>query len=302
MDLHQGFTILSGCAAETGFFFFARELDEAAIDSPHSSFLVYDDQDTDEPFQKYEEDVSWPAISMETIKPGKSARLVVAIGPNGNYWELNPETMKEQVGAIAGFSGNLRKLRAIGDEIFACGMGRVVLKRERAGIWHHLGPPARADDPDVTGFEDVGGFAEAEMYAVGWGGEIWWRDRGNWQRVDSPTSLNLRALCCAGDGNVYIVGQDGTMLRGRRDDWTLMDTERKENLMDVAWFAGHTYVTTDFRILRSSGDKLVVETDFVSPGDRPATCLSMLQARDGLVSLGQKDVFIRQDGPWKRVI
>jgi hypothetical protein len=81
-----------------------------------------------------------------------------------------------------------------------------------------------------------------------------------------------------------------------------MESGRKENLMDVAWFGGQVYVTTDFRILKSRGDRLVTETEFAAPGEAPLTCLSLLQARDGLVSLGQKDVFTRQDGPWKRVI
>lgn len=302
MDLHEGFTILSGCASETGFFFFARELDEAAAESPHSSFMVYDDQDADEPFQKYAQDVGWPAIAMATVKPAGSSRLVVAIGPNGDFWEVNPETLEEKVGVIAGFKGNLRALRAIEDEIYACGMGRVVLKRQRAGSWQSLAPPRQNDDPDVTGFENIAGFDQGEMYAVGWGGEIWWRDRGKWRRVDSPTSINLRALCCAGDGNVYVVGQSGTMLRGRRDAWTLLETGRQENLMDVAWFGGRTHVTTDFRILKLHGDRLVNETEFADRADLPVTCLSLLPASDGLVSLGQKDVFTRQAGPWARLV
>jgi hypothetical protein len=42
------------------------------------------------------------------------------------------------------------------------------------------------------------------MYAVGWGGEIWWRDHGTWRRIDSPVSVNLNALCCAEDGHVPV--------------------------------------------------------------------------------------------------
>ncbi len=300
---HDTSTFLSGCAPFKGFFFFAKELDAlAAAGTPNSSFFSFDEDDTEAVFRKYDESVGWPAISMATTKTGESPRLVVAIGPNGDFWEVEAASATETVGAISGFKGNLRKLAAVDGRIYACGMGRAVLRRESVGRWTSFSPGEQQDDPSIVGFEDIGGHREDEMYAVGWGGEIWWRDHGTWRRVDSPTSTKLTALHCAADGNVYVVGQNGTMLRGKRDRWESMRTGCDENLMGVSSLGDQIYVCTDFRILRMTGDGLVDDRDFSDPKDLPRTCLHLLSASDGLVALGQKDVYVRGEGPWSRLV
>jgi hypothetical protein len=299
---HELSTFLSGCAVSCEFFYFAKELDEVAqAGSPNSTFYRYKDADTQSALRRFDATVSWPAIAMATSKPADSIRVVIAIGPNADYWELEPLSTQERVGQIADFKGNLRNLAVIADAIYSCGMGRAVLLRKAPGQWQSIGPKAMKGDPAVIGFEDIGGYDENEMYAAGWGGEIWWRDEGKWRRIDSPTSVNLRALCCTDDG-VYIVGQNGTLLRGRHEAWDVLASGRKENLMDVAAYDGQIYVCTDFRILKLKGEKLVNDTSFAQKTDLPATCLYLLQAADGLISLGQKDVFRRKDGPWERII
>ncbi len=300
---HDTSTFLSGCAPFIDLIFFAKEVDElAAEDTPNSSFFSFDERDTDAQFRKYDTSVNWPAIAMATIKPEDSSRNVVAIGPNGDYWELEPASTQQSVGKIADFQGNLRTLSVIDERIFACGMGRVVLRRDRKGQWASIGPNPTKDDADVIGFEDIGGYSKDEMYAVGWGGEIWWFDNGTWRRVDSPTSVNLTALICAENGSVYIVGHNGIMLQGRHDSWSVIDTDRKENLRDVTFYDGAVYVVTDFRILKFVDDKLVNDTNFADPNDRPTACLLLLKAPDGIISIGGKDIFRRQRESWERLV
>lgn len=300
---HNISTFLSGCAPLYDFFFFAKEIDELIEkDTPNSSFFCFDEQDADAQFRKYDESVGWPAIAMATSKPKGSSRIVVAISPNGDYWEVEPSSAQESIGKITKFRGNLRNLSVIEETIFACGMGRVVLQREGKGQWKPVGPRPKKDDAEVIGFEDIDGYSKAEMYAVGWGGEIWWLDKGIWRQVASPTSINLTALCCAEDELVYVVGHNGIMLRGRHDSWSVIDTDRKENFRDIAFFDGKIYVTTDFRILKLVDDKLVNDADFADPNDLPITCNRLLSVADGLISLGTKDVFRRQRAPWKRLV
>ena len=299
----SAWTFLSGAAGGAGYFFFAAELDEVAQDdAPNSTFFMFDeDEEEDEGFGKFDEIVGWPAISLATTKPPGEPRLVVAVSPHGECWELHPATGDEQCGVIAG-RFHLRRLAVVDHQIFACGMNRVVLKRDGFARWAAIGPGPDAADPAVVGFEDIGGFSEAEMYAVGWGGEIWWRDGGQWRRADSPTNANLCALACAPDGSVYVAGHDGVMLRGRHDQWQLIETTRRDDLRDVAVFDGQVFVVTDFAIFRLTEAGLAPEADFVDTHDLPATCLHLLEASDGLVSLGQKDVFIRSDGLWRRLV
>jgi hypothetical protein len=288
---HDSTTFLSGCAPFYDFFFFAKELDELAQSGqPNSTFFVFDETDPEAQYRQYDVSVGWPAIAMATSKPPGAGRLVVALGPNGNYWELEPAPPLERAGQIADFQGNLRNVAVIDDVFYACGMGRRVLRRESPGVWRDIGPGTFAVDPDIIGFEDISGYGANEIYAVGWGGEIWWCDAGQWKRIDSPTSVILRAVCCAEDA-VYAVGQGGTMVRGRYESWDVLATGRQENLMDIAVYRGEVRVCTNFRLLRWMDGELVNDMDFVEPTDQPATCLNLLCSADGLISLGEKDVF-----------
>lgn len=170
---HETSTFLSGCAPLYDLIFFAKELDELVENgTPNSSFFSFDEEDTGEQFRKYDESMGWPAIAMATSKLEGSTRIVVAIGPNGDYWEVVPSSAQESVGKITDFSGNLRTLSVIEETIFACGMGRVVLKREEKGKWKDIGPKPTTDDADIIGCEDIAGYSKTEMYAVGWSGEI----------------------------------------------------------------------------------------------------------------------------------
>lgn len=298
---HDGSTFLSGAAASAGFFFFAKERDDlVADDTPNASFFRYKAADSEADFRKYDENVHWPAISMATSKPVGGERVVVAVGPQGDFWELFPASTNEVVGTFPAVA-NLRRLSVIDDEVYACGMDRAVFRRQGTGQWQSIGPGPEPSDPPVVGFEDLGGFSGAEMYAVGWGGEIWWRDAGRWRRADSPTNANLSALTCAADGSVYVVGHDGVMLRGRQDQWRLVDTARHENLRDIAVLDGEVYAVSDFGIYRLGAAGLSPDPDMVD--DAPATCLHLLEAADGLVSLGQKDVFVKAaGGRWRRLV
>jgi len=299
---HEGSTFLAGCSAMRGFFYFAKEADELVEEGePNSSFFRFRDVDADAPFRKFDESVGWPTISIALVNMPKG-RVVIALSPYGDYWELESLSTKEDVGKIAKFTGNLRRLVAVDGKFFACGMDRVALKRNKTGSWTSFGPGALKDDPKVVGFEDIAGYSVTELYAVGWGGEIWWYDGKKWQRADSPTSAILSSMTCAPDGMVYVVGHDGVMLKGRRDQWELVETGRTENLKDVAHLDGQIYVCTDFALFKFQKSGLVEETDFAQVDDRPATCLHLLESSGELVSLGTKDVFVKQGAAWYRLV
>lgn len=299
---HEGSTFLSGCSSRAGFFYFAKESDEEAqADTPNANFFRYRDGDAEAPFRGFDESVGWPAISMAYAKLEPSP-IIVAISPYGDYWELESVSASERVGKISKFTGNLRRLASVDGKFLACGMDRVVLKRTKAGSWTSFGPGPLTGDPDVVGFEDIAGYSASELYAVGWAGEIWWYDGKKWQRADSPTSTILSSMTCAADGFVYVVGHDGVMLKGRRDQWELIETRRSENLKDVAYLDGQIYVCTDFALYRLMESGLLAETDFEKAKDRPTTCLHLLESESELVSLGTKDVFVKRDAAWQRLV
>lgn len=296
---HVVTTFACGCALSAETVYAAKELDSLVEQGQENcGFIVY--------FQgawyKYQFAGAWSAIAMATVKPPGQERVLVAISPGGAYWEVETRARRETHGGIKAAGHSLRSLAVIDEVVYACGMGRSVLRRNRCGDWRETGPGvAPGDAGRVVGFEGLAGFSADEIYAVGWGGEIWLRAASAWQRIDSPVSANLNAACCAADGKVYIVGDRGVMLRGRHDVWEVLETDRTDNLMDVACFNGIVYVTTDFEILAWRDETLVAEDAFLDD-DPPATCLHLLTAEDALVSMGPKDLFRLQNNVWERLV
>lgn len=297
---HDGSTFTCGCTASFEMIFFAKELDELVEqDIENSSFLVMFQSD----WYKYQFSGAWSAIAMATIKPSDQNRIVVAVSPGGAYWEVEPESLREVHGGIKEAQDSLRSMVVVGDVIYACGMGRTVLRRKAAGVWEEIGPgTSPEDDGLVVGFEDLAGFSFDEMYAVGWRGEIWQRTMGKWRQIDSPVSANLNAVYCTPNGKVYIVGDSGVMLCGSNDVWEVLETDRTDNLMGVAFYDNTVYVTTDFEILKLEGNSLVAEDAFADTDDFPETCLHLLPAKDGLISMGTKDLFRLHETDWKRLV
>jgi hypothetical protein len=296
---HQGSIFHSGCAVATDFLFFAKEVEAVAQKSgPNSSFLCMDDDE----WSIYDEAAAWPAIAMATIKPAGGLRTVVAVGPAGQYWELAPLSMKQSMGFIVGAQPSIRGARSIGDSIFTVGMGRLVMERVDVGRWSDISPKVAKVKGQVVGFEDIDGFSIDELYAVGWQGEIWWRDKMRWRQVDSPVSANLNSIACSSSGVAYIVGDNGVMLEGRQETWRIVDTGKAENLLDVAVYKQQVFVVTDFGIFSPAPNgQLAAESNFVDD-DRPSTCLHLLASPDAIFSMGPSDMFRLTDGPWERLV
>lgn len=302
---HSGSSFLCGCAPFTDMIFFAKELDElAAADQANTGFFLWDQQIADENkrWMKYDTAASWRAVGLATVKPAGQARIAVAVGSAGQFFEVDAENLVETVGMINPSVTGLRCLLGIEDVIFAAGMGRIVFERAGTGQWTAVGPGLESSERNVVlGFEGMDGFSARNLYAVGWGGEIWNYVGRGWTKIDSPTNGNLNAVACVGDADIYAVGDNGLLVHGHGDNWVAVDSGRPENLQDVAFSDGVLYVSTDFRILRLDDDGLV-EADNFADGDRPATCQLLLKSGDGLVSLGPKDVFALRNGVWHRVV
>src|SRR5581483_5938989 len=142
------------------------------------------------------------------------------------------------------------EVRAIGDYFVAVGMSRQVFRR-------HMGHPPweRFDDGvlitnkkkfEIGGFISVDGFGMDEIYAVGHRGEIWMFDGKKWRQIDSPTNLILNCVRCMPSGEVFIGGDGGVMLRGRRNAWKKIKQDvTEEALTSLAGFQDRVYFCTE---------------------------------------------------------
>ena len=179
----------------------------------------------------------------------------------------------------------IRHARQIGGYVYACGMKRQVYKRTGEDVWLEMSAP-RAGASESFGFEAIDGYTEKEIYAAGWGGEIWQYNGKKWVDRSGPTNVILTAVCCAPNGVTYIAGQRGILLTGRNGSWSIVqwdDNEITADLWDLCWFQDRLYVATINALFTLDGNNLV-EVDF---GDAEIpTCYSLTTAEGVLWSIG----------------
>jgi hypothetical protein len=230
------------------------------------------------------------------------------------------DTHHERIPAAG--KGPLRGLCSVDGQAYACGMLEQVYRRHGHDDWRALDQgltrkskaKGKSSDPGsdpgsdqgtgkgkanaIGGFEAIGGFAHDELYAAGWHGDIRHFDGKRWTPCRSPVETVLTALCCAPDGQVYICGQDGTLLRGRGADWERLAQDLGEDLWSLAWFDGALYAASACAVYRLDGEALHA-IDFGA--DQPSTCYG-LSAADGVMwSIGPKDIMAFDGQSWSRI-
>ncbi|WP_235507994.1 hypothetical protein [Variovorax sp. Root434] len=192
----------------------------------------------------------------------------------------------------------IRNAREIGGHVHACGSKRQVFRRVGDRQWVDMSAPPAAQT-EVFGFEALDGYAENEIYAAGWGGEIWRYDGSAWTQCGSPTNVILTAVCCAGDGTVYVGGQGGVLVSGRGDVWASVawEDEVTADLWDLCWFRDRLYVATMSQLYTLDADRLV-PVDYGGMGR--VTCYSLSVAQGVLWSVGKADVASFDGTTWQK--
>jgi hypothetical protein len=197
--------------------------------------------------------------------------------------------------------GPLREIRGIAKgRAYAVGTCRQAYVRDGEDEWRCIDESAQIGDTPITdtSFESIDGFSEQEIYTVGWEGEIWKYDGSVFSKQKSPTELALYKIRCAPDGFVYACGQLGTLLRGRHDQWEIINHEStREDLWGMEFFDGQLYVSSTHLVYLLENGKLN-PVDFGD--DLPRTCYH-LSAADGIMwSVGAKDVMEFDGSDWVR--
>ena len=230
-------------------------------------------------------DTTWDANAIAAAR--KPSGKLVIVGEDGDVviYLGNLKHLDEQIlpAPVA-----IRNANAIAGYVYACGMRRQVYKRVDEARWIDVSAPPPVEN-EAVGFEDIDGFSEDEVYAVGWKGEIWRRDSSQWHASPLPSNLILSAVCCASDGKVYVGGQQGLLARGRDAAWEVVEYEEPFDLdiWDVCWYRGNLYVATVPALFKLVGNKLE-QVDFGAA--KQVGCFSLSVAEDVLWSVGRDDV------------
>lgn len=258
-------------------------------DIAHSSMVAIDGDDWADGV-----DTTWSSTAIAIAR--QPAEKAVMVGEDGDVVTyVGGKTQKEKLSPAPVMIRNAREIEGF---VYACGMKRQVYKRIGEKKWIAIHAPA-AGPTESKGFEDLGGYASTEIYAVGWGGEIWQYDGTSWVARRSPTSATLTAVCCAPDGVVYVAGQGGVLLRGRGDTWNLVGWKEdvSVDLWDLAWHDGRLYVATMTGLFTLDGETLA---EVVVGGGATPSVFS-LTVNDGVLwSIGRDDVASFDGASWTR--
>jgi hypothetical protein len=212
----------------------------------------------------------------------------------------------------------LKVVRAAG-QVYALGNYRKIYRRIGIDQWIELGKegkgvPVPADiETGISysqglGFRDMSAFAADDMYAVGGYGDVWRFDGNKWHNCPIPTNADLRTVCCAGDGQVYITEMNGSVWAGRADQWkriAVADIAPGYQPVDAVWFNQKLYLgaqeglwTIDLK------NKTLVPLDEVESDAPNATNSGRLDlSPDGkyLLTAGPHGACLNDGTGWKRL-
>jgi hypothetical protein len=232
----------------------------------------------------------------------------IAVADSGREVDISSAALRQEVVARGEHSpasnGPLTAVRACADgQVFCVGTGRQAYRKTGNPSWVRVDQTCKPSDPELrssTAFLAVDGFSAEEVYAVGWGGEIWRFDGADWLEIDSPTNAALHGVQCAPDGVVYACGQSGTLLKGRGSEWRVLEqSDSREDLRSVCMFEGALYVCSANLVYRWQDNELVmVKID--SPVSTTAGRLTA--AGRQMLSIGLKDVTIFDGRDWHRIV
>lgn len=194
--------------------------------------------------------------------------------------------------------GYVNAIKNVDGELYVCGYGRQVY-RHRSGKWLSI-----ADDilthESARGFFDIDGSNEEHIYAVGWQGEIFFYDGQRWQQDDSPTNVHLASVRCVSTDEVWIAGNDGTVLRGRYNHWDVI----KNDDIDSNWYCVEEYNGTIY--LAGNAVLGYVDGDSISILDiglGHSVTTNRLHSKEGVLwSIGEKHVLRFNGSKWTEIV
>jgi hypothetical protein len=191
--------------------------------------------------------------------------------------------------------------------VLAYGMQRQVFVRDYAGRWIRLDrgmvDDSGEDDIDAIirgaissdgGINVVIPYRADRLMAFGMRGEIW-RYRGDrWLQMASPTNLMLKDATTSADGEIYVCGLRGTLLKGHEHRWQQVAYDGPSGLgfCSIRWFAGQLFIA-DGHSLRVLVDGELRTVDF---GPEGVPCRQVVVGGGEIMSMAGQEVWLSADG------
>lgn len=198
--------------------------------------------------------------------------------------------------------GGIAKCKTIEGLVYAVGGGRTVAVRQERKQFTALmsGLPFEYEtDWQNAGFDDIDGFSANDIYCVGGKGDVWHFNGKHWTQVNFPSNISLSSVCCAGDGQVYITGYQGTTFKGRGQKWKQIHKgEFTVPFRDIVWHDNQLWCTSDYGLWHISDEKLIA----APVSDDIKLCSGNLSScGDVLLLAGHSGAAYNLDGCWYKI-
>ncbi|MEW8027128.1 MAG: hypothetical protein AB2806_05245 [Candidatus Thiodiazotropha sp.] len=193
----------------------------------------------------------------------------------------------------------MTRVISIGNEIFTLGMGRQIYFRKDVNIWEPVHKETLLEDRAIlVGFQTLVKSGN-DYFAAGWGGEIWRFDGIKWTNQGSPVNQILSDSVVSSDGEVFLCGKNGTVIRGQNGQWSVIDAEgSEEDFWSIVEYQGDIYVSSTLGIYIINDTLQPVSIDVAG---YKGTHYRLQVVKNDLFSFGEKDILVYRDGAWNRV-
>lgn len=289
--LTDNFSLRSGAVDTNGTLMLLAEYDPSAKeDVPHTCILVVNDHALEDKVL-----LKWQSSCVRALAPG----TFIVLGEFGDY--LLYENGKQKIGNVFTESrfdrqGVMRAGAVVNNgDVFWVGMSGLAFRRRKNEGWVSIqeGLPSDVD------LEGIVVSNSGEVFAYGWKGHVFQFQEQTWLREDIPTNVILTCGSVTSSSNVFIGGQNGTILRGHKNDWRIIAIDTiNEDLWGMCWFEDKLYVSTmSFIYILDDEDISLVQYD----DQFPETCHHLISNKSDLWSIGAKDLFRRKAQVWEKI-
>lgn len=195
--------------------------------------------------------------------------------------------------------GGVSKLRTIDGWLYFCMGNRGVGKRLGKNDWRHFNDQIPGPPEESNSFDDIDGFSESDIYCVGNAGNVWHFDGKTWRRLDFPSRIDLESVVCAGDGQVYISGEQGTTFKGRGSRWQRIHVGSMSlPFKDMVWHEDRVWATSDYGVWHIRDDRV----ERAELPDGMGAYAGNLSVGDGVLLLaGYGGAAFLRDDQWTRI-
>jgi hypothetical protein len=223
---------------------------------------------------------------------------VYLLGRRGEVITAAKGQTKTEIIPDANTYGYLNQIRLIGDKLYICGYAGQVYRHGRSG-WQHI-DGGLLESPESKSHIDlasIDGTSEGDVYAVGNKGTVAHFDGTSWTMLDPHTALYLTWVRCTPSGDVYICGFKGTLLRYSKGKWDMLTSPSiKDDFWCVELFQNKIYVSSLTQVFVLNGNQL--ERSDAAKATPEPDCFR-LDAIDGVLwSFGERYVSFFTGKKW----